>query len=143
MRRLVEAEIAPVIDGSETLVSALRVVNAVVATPARHERRYHHFGTNSEWLAHEVFGEVLALFYDHATDLMAEGEGPGQRLRPMTFEDVLIGAADPTGADLDECGVCGHLGPRHGLDDRTSARAGEGGDPNVRPLHVTLPSLPH
>ena len=42
MRRLVEAEIAPVIDRRQALVGVLRIVDAVVAGAARHQRRDHH-----------------------------------------------------------------------------------------------------
>src|SRR5262249_39823161 len=43
MRRLVEAEIAAVIDRRQALVRALRIVDAVVAMATGHQRRDHHF----------------------------------------------------------------------------------------------------
>ena len=42
---------------------------------------------------------------DDAGHLVAEGEGPGQRLRPMALQDVQVGAADAAGADLDQGGL--------------------------------------
>ena len=60
MRRLVEAEIAPVVNRRQALVGVLRIVDAVVAGAARHQRRDHHLRADLQRLAHEVFGELRA-----------------------------------------------------------------------------------
>jgi hypothetical protein len=85
VRRLVEAEIAPVVDGRQALVGVLGIVDAVVAVAAGHERRDHDLRADGDRLAHEVLGEALALLDDDAADLVAEGEGPRQGLRPMAL----------------------------------------------------------
>src|SRR5262249_16774339 len=79
-------------------------------------------------LAHEIFGELTSLFDDDAAELVAEGERPWQRLRPVTFEDVKVGAAHAASPDLNQRGVLGDVRPRHRADDRLGAGAGEGGD---------------
>src|SRR5262245_61988361 len=138
MRRLVEAEIAPVIDRGQALVGLLRIMDAVIAMPARHQRRDHHLRADAKRLAHEVFAEFATRFDNDAAQLMAEGEWPRQRLRPMAFEDVKVGAAHPAGADLDERSVLLHLRPRHRADDRRGARAGESGDADGAVAHGTV-----
>src|SRR5262245_44485362 len=135
MRRLVEAEIAPVINRGQALVGLLRIMDAVIALPARHQRRDHHLRADAERLAHEIFGERTALFDDDAAELVPEGERPRQRLRPVAFEDVKVGAAHPAGADLNQRGVRGDLRPRHRPDDRLGAWTGEGGDANGAVAH--------
>ena len=122
MRRFLEAEIAPVVDGREALVGVLRIVDAVVAGAARHQRRDHHLRADLQRLAHEVFGELRARLDDHAAELMAERERPRQGLGPMAFQDVLIGAAHAAGADLDQRGLLRHR--------RATARCGS---PAARP----------
>src|SRR5215831_11406896 len=104
MRRLVEAEIAPVVDRGQALVGLLRVMHAVIAVSARHQRRDHHLRADANRLAHEVVGEVAAGFDDDAAELVPERERPRERLRPVAFEDMQVGAAHPAGADLNECG---------------------------------------
>src|SRR6185437_5807266 len=121
--RLVEAEIAAVIDRRQALVRALRIVNAVVAMAARHQRRDHHLRAHLERLAHEVFVELAAAFDNDAAELVPESERPWQRLRPMSLEDVKIRAADAAGADLDQRGLPADLRPRHGADDGLRAWA--------------------
>src|SRR5262245_42432190 len=135
MRRLVEAEIAPVINRGQALVGLLRIMDAVIALPARHQRRDHHLRADAERLAHEIFGELISLFDDDAPELVAEGERPRQRLRPVAFEDMKVGAAHPAGADLNQRGVCGDLRPRHRADDRLGAWTGEGGDADGAVAH--------
>src|SRR5689334_11865718 len=102
MRRLVEAEIAAVVDRRQALVGALRIMDAVIAVAAGHQRRDHHLRADLERLRHEVLIELGSAFDDDAAELMAERERPWQRLRPVTLEDVEIGAADTAGADLDQ-----------------------------------------
>src|SRR5205814_10644507 len=87
MRRLVEAEIAAVIDRRQAFISALRVVNAIIAMAAWHQRRDHHLGSHLERLAHEVFIEFRSDLDQHAADLVTKRERPWQRLRPVAFED--------------------------------------------------------
>src|SRR5262245_32755556 len=135
MRRLVEAEIAPVINRGQALVGVLGIMDAVIATPAGHQRRDHHLRADAERLAHEIFGELSSLFDDDATELVAEGERPRQRLRPVAFEDMKVGAAHPAGADLDQRGVLRDLRPRHRADDRLGAGTGEGGDSDGAVAH--------
>ena len=135
VRRLVEAEIAPVVDRGQALVGVLWVVDAIVAAPARHQRRDHDLRADGDRLAHEILDERVALLDDDAADLVAERERPGQRLRPVTFQDVLIGAADAAGADLDQRRIVRHRRPGHGLDDRLRARPGKGRDADVGLCH--------
>ena len=99
------AEIAAVIDRRQAFVGALRIMDAVIATAARHQRRDHHLRSHGERFAHEILVEVGADLDQHAADLMAERERPWQWLRPMAFEDMQVGAADPAGADLDQRGL--------------------------------------
>ena len=140
VRRLVEAEIAPVVDRRQALVGVLGVVDAIVAAPARHQRRDHDLRADGDRLAHEILDERRALLDDDAADLVAERERPGQRLRPMPFQDVLIGAADAAGADLDQRRIPRHRRPGHGLDDGLRAGSGKGRDADVGfchgPTHV-------
>ncbi len=121
MRRLVEAEIAAVIDRRQALVGALRIVDAVIAMAARHQRRDHHLRSHCERLAHEIFREFRADLDQHAADLVAERERPRQWLRPMAFQDMQIGAADAAGADLDQRRLLRNFRPRHGANDRLRA----------------------
>src|SRR5262249_19552701 len=85
----------------------------------------------------EIFGELSSLFDDDATELVAEGERPRQRLRPVAPEDMKIGAAHPAGADLNERGVRRDLRPRHRADDRLGAGTGEGGESDGAGAHGT------
>src|SRR5213592_1382523 len=71
MRRLVEAEIAAVIDRRQALVGAFRIMNAVIAAAARHQRRDHHLRSHAEWFAHEVFLEFRADLDQHTADFVA------------------------------------------------------------------------
>src|SRR6266508_4318626 len=98
MRRLVEAEIAPVIDRGQAFVGLLRIMDAVITAPARHQWRDHHLRADTERLAHEVFAEFASRLDDDAAQLVAERERPRQRLGPVAFEDVKVGAAHPAGA---------------------------------------------
>src|SRR5580704_1198156 len=109
MRRLFEAEIAPVIDGREAFVGVLRIVDAVIAPSAWHQRGDHDLRADLERLAHEILGEAVALLHHDAADLVTEREWPRQWLRPMALQDVLIGPADAAGADLDQRRVGRHL----------------------------------
>src|SRR4029453_9169396 len=99
-----------------------------------------HLRADAERLAHEIFGELLSLFDDDAPELVAEGERPRQRLRPVTFEDVKVGAAHPAGADLNQRGVRGDLRARYRADDRLGAGTGEGGDADGAVAHGIVPS---
>ena len=54
VRRLVEAEIAPVVDRGQALVGLLGIVLAPVAEAAGHQRRQHQLGADADRLAHEV-----------------------------------------------------------------------------------------
>ena len=65
---------------------------------------------------------------DHAAQLVAERERPGQWLWPVALEDMQIRAAHAAGADLDQRGLARHLRPRHLVDDGFGARPGEGRD---------------
>ena len=139
VRRLVEAQIAAVIDRFQALVGGLRIVHAVITLPAGHEGRDHDLAADLERPAHVVVAELRALLDDDARDLVAEREGPGQGRRPVALEDVQIGAADAAGADLEEGGIGGHLGPLDDLDLGPGARPVEGGDANL--VHGCLASF--
>src|ERR1700730_11203480 len=121
MRRLVEAEIAAVIDRGQALVCALRIVDAVIAMAAGHQRRDHHLRPYRERLAHEVFVEFRADLHQYAADLMSERERPRQCFGPMTLEDVQIGAADAAGPDFYQCGLLRNFRPWHAANDRLRA----------------------
>src|SRR5205085_4136455 len=131
MRCLVEAEVAAVIDRRQALVGALRIMDAVIAAAARHQWRDHHFRSHCKWLAHEIFGELGADLDQHAADLVTERERPRQWLRPMSFQNMQIGAANPAGADLDQRRFAWNLRPRHGADDGLRARAVIGANPDL------------
>ncbi len=131
MGRLVEAEIASVIDGCQALVGGLRVMQAPVTGAAGHQRRDHDARADLERLAHEVGGEVRAFLDDDAADLVTEREGPGEGLRPVAFQDVLVGAADAAGADLDQRRLARHVRPGNAFDLRLGTGAGEGRDTDV------------
>src|SRR5262249_35258448 len=102
MRRLVEAEIAPVVDRGEALVGVFRIVDAVIAAAAWHQRRDHHLRSDLERLAHEVLTQLGPYLHENAANLVPKRERPGELLRPVTFKDVQVGAANAAGADLDE-----------------------------------------
>lgn len=101
VRRLLEAEIAPVVDRRQTFVGVLWVVQAVVATTAGHQRRDHHLRSDVDRLAHEVLGQILALLDDNAADLMTKRERPRQWLWPVTLQNVLVSSANAARADFD------------------------------------------
>src|SRR5712692_9751257 len=131
MRRLVEAEIAAVIDRRQALVGALGIMNAVIAMAARHQRRDHHLRSHAEWFAHEVFFEFRADLDQHAADFMAEGERPGQLLRPVAFQDMQIGAANAAGADFYQCRLLRNFRPRHVANNRLCTGAVIGANTNL------------
>src|ERR1700744_6119857 len=121
MRRLVEAEIAAVIDRRQALIGALRIMDAVIALAARHQRRDHHLRSHRKRLAPEVLVEFRAAFDDDAAEFVAERERPWQQLRPMAFEDMQIGAAHTAGADLDQRSLGRNFRPWHRANDRLRA----------------------
>jgi hypothetical protein len=98
---------------------------------ARHQRRNHHLRSHAERLAHEVFFEFRADLDQHAADLVAERERPGQLFRPVAFEDMQIGAADAAGADFYQRRLLRDLGPRHGANDRLRTRPVIGANANL------------
>src|SRR5258707_13168729 len=118
MRRLVEAEIAAVIVRRQALVGALWIMNAIITTPARHQRRDHHLRSHAEWLGHEGFFEFRADLDQHAADFMAERERPGQLLRPVALQDMQISAANPAGADFYQRRLLRNFRPWHLSDNR-------------------------
>jgi len=85
MRRLVEPEAAAVIHRGKALVGTLRIVDAVIAASARHQRRNHHLRSHRQRFLHEIHFELVADFDEYAAELMAEGERPGKLLRPVTL----------------------------------------------------------
>ena len=127
VRRPLEAQVAAVVDRRQALVGGLRVVDAVVAAPARHQRRQHHLGAHRQRPAHVILGQVGADGAHHAGQLVTERERPRQRLRPVAGQDVQVGAAHPAGGDADQRRLARDLGHRHLADDRTAAGAVEGG----------------
>ncbi|MGY4461704.1 hypothetical protein ACVWYI_005664 [Bradyrhizobium sp. LB13.1] len=106
-------------------------MDAVIAAAAGHQRRDHHFRSHLERLAHEVLGEFVAAFDDHAADFMTERERPRQRLRPMSLQNVQVRAADAARADLDQRGLFADLWPWHAADDRLAARSRVGADADL------------
>jgi hypothetical protein len=116
VRRLIEAEIATVINGRQAFVGVGREVLAHIAKSARHERRDHDLRADRERIAHVVLGEVGTDLLDHARDLVAEGERPGQGLRPVTGEDVQVGPADAACGDAKQRGAWRYGRPRDGAD---------------------------
>ncbi len=133
VRRLVEAQIAPVVDRGQALVGLLGIVLAPVAEAAGHQRRQHQLGADADRLAHEVGRELVADLDDDAGELVSQRERPGQGLGPMALEDVLVGAAHPAGADLDQRALGRHLGPGHLAHDGLGAGAVVGGDADLWP----------
>ena len=123
MRRLVEAEIAAVIDRRQALVRALGIMDAVIALTARHQRRDHHLRSDRQRLAHEIFGELRAALDDDAAKFVAQRKRPRQWLWPVALQNVQISAADAARADLDQRRLPADLRPRHGADHRLRARA--------------------
>src|SRR5262249_7506316 len=119
----------------QALVGLLRIMHAVIAMPARHQRRGHHLRADAERLAPEIFGELCSLFDDYTPQLVAPGERPPPRVRPVTLEDGKGGAAHPASADLNQRGVLGDLRPGHRPDDRLGARTREGGDADGAVAH--------
>src|SRR5262249_47018746 len=141
MRRLVEAEIATVIDRREAFIRTLRIMDAVVAAAARHQRRDHDSRSDPQRLAHEVFFKLATGFDDDAAEFVPERERPGQLFWPMSFKDVEVGAADAAGADLDERRFAWDIGPWNAMDDRLGARTGEGRDADMLHARVFSPVL--
>jgi hypothetical protein len=80
--------------------------------------------------------ELGADLDQHAAELVAERERPRQRLGPMTFEDMQVGAAHAAGADFDQRGVLRNFRPRHSADHRLRAGTGECGDADL--VHAAL-----
>jgi len=131
MRRLLEAEIAAVINRRQALIGALGVVDAVIAMAARHQGRDHHFRADFQRLAHEVFREFRTDLDQHPADLMAKRERPGQWLGPMALEDVEVSSADAAGSDLDQRALLSDFRPGHAADDGLRARPVIGADANL------------
>ena len=140
VRRLVEAQIAAVVDGGEALVGRLGIVLAPVAEAARHQRRQHHLGADLQRLAHEVGVELRADLDDDAGQLVPQRERPRQRLGPMPLEDVLVGAAHAAGADLDQRALGRHLRPRHLAHDGLGAGPVVGGDADLGSISLHSPA---
>src|SRR5690348_2537886 len=136
MRRLVEAEIAAVIDRREAFIRALRIMDAIIAMAARHQRRNHHARSDLQRLAHKVFFKLGAGFDDDAAEFVAERERPWQRFGPVTFKDVQVGAAHAAGADLDQRRLFRNFRPGNAVNDRLGAGTGEGRDADV--LHASV-----
>src|SRR5690242_15538605 len=128
MWRLIESEIPAVINGGQTLVGAFRIMDTVIATPTRHERRNHYLRSHRERLAHKVFFELSAHFDEDATNFMAECERPRKLFGPVTFEDMQVGAAYSAGTDFDERRLLGNSRPRNGADHRLRAGASKRGN---------------
>jgi hypothetical protein len=78
MGRLVEAETTPVVHWGQALVGVLREVDAVIASPARHQWGDHYLGSHVEGLAHEVLGQILSLLDNDAAEFVSQRERPRQ-----------------------------------------------------------------
>ena len=133
MRRLVEAEIAAVIDRRQAFIRGLGIMQAPVAMAAGHQWRQHQFRADADRLAHEVGLQLVADLDHDARQFVSEGERPRQRLRPMAFQDMLVGAADAAGPYLDQRRFRRDARPGHLLHHRIGARPGEGGYSDRRP----------
>ena len=84
----------------------------------------------------EDSGSVSAI-----ANFMAERERPGKLLRPVTFKDVQIGAANTASADFDESCPLRNLWPGDRADHRLRARTCESRDADL--FHCTSLSTPH
>src|SRR5690606_24412248 len=125
MRRLLEAEIAAVVDGRQALVRLFGVVLAPVAESTWHQRRKHQLRSNADGLAHEICLQLGADLDNNAGELMAEGERPRQWFRPVALQNVLIRATNAARCNLNERPFGRDLGPRHFPDHGVSARTVE------------------
>jgi hypothetical protein len=106
-------------------------MDAVIAMPARHQRRDHHLRSDRERLAHEILGKFRPDLDQHAADLMPKRKRPRQLLRPVALEDMQVGAADAAGSDFYEGGFLGDFGPWHGANDGGGAGAVVGADADL------------
>src|SRR5690606_24716203 len=122
MRRLLEAEIAAVVDGRQALVRVLGVVLAPVAESTWHQRWKHQLRSNADGLAHEICLQLGANLDDNTGELMAEGERPRQWFRPVTLKNVLIRATNAARCDLDERPFWRDLGHAHFPEHASSSR---------------------
>src|ERR1700682_2412198 len=104
---------------------------AIIAFAAGHERRDHDLGADADWIVHPVGLEVRSDLDHHAGHLVAERERPWQRFRPMSFEDMQVGAANAAGADLNESSLSRHFRPWHLPDHRLRARTVIGGNADL------------
>src|SRR5258705_3352509 len=140
MRRLVEAEIAAVIDRRQALVGVFRIMNAVIAMAARHQRRDHHLRSHAERFAHEVFLEFRADLDQHAADAVAERERPRQLLRRVALQDMQIGAANAAGADFNQRRLLRNFRPWHVANNRLRAGPVIGANTNLFHKNSSGPS---
>src|SRR5262249_50359682 len=100
-----------------------------------HQRRDHYFRADLQRLAPEVFGEFRSRFDDDPAELVAEREGARQWLRPVTLQNIQVGAAHAPNTNLDKRGNLWDLRRWHGTDTRLGAGAGEGGDADGAVAH--------
>src|SRR5581483_9702480 len=117
MRRLVEAEIAAVINRGEAFVGRLGIVDAVIAMATWHQRRDHDFRAHFQRLFHEIFVEIGADLDQLPAKLVTEREWPWQRFWPMPFENVQVRATDPAGANLDQRRLVSDFRTGHAAND--------------------------
>src|SRR5262245_49658219 len=127
MWRLVETQIAAVVDRGQAFVGILGIVGAVVTMAAWHQRRDHYFRTHRQRFVHEVFGELSACLNENPANFMPERERPRKLLRPVAFKDMQISAANSAGADFDESCLLGNIWPRDRANYRLRVRTGESG----------------
>jgi hypothetical protein len=107
---------------------------------AWHERWDHDLRSHLQWFIHEVFGELATYLNEDPTNFMPERERPRKCLRPVTFKDMQISAANSAGADFNESCLLGNIRPRNRANYRLRARTGKSGYADL--FHCTLPLNP-
>jgi hypothetical protein len=103
--------------------------------PAWHQRRDHHLRADAQRFSHEVLGEFCSGLDDDAAELMTQRERPRQRLWPVAFENVQVGAAYSARADRNQRGFLRNVRPFYRADHRRCTGAGEGGNSNGAVAH--------
>src|SRR5215475_1277456 len=140
MWRLVETQIAAVVDRGQAFVGILGIVGAVVTMAAWHQRWDHHFRTHRQRFVHEVFGELSAGLNENPANFMPERERPRKFLWPVAFKNMQISAANSAGDNFDESCLLGNIRPRDCTNYRLSSRTGKCSYANL--FHLCVPSQP-
>ena len=78
VRRFFKSQVAAVVGRIEALVGVCRVVHAVVALAARHQRRQHHLAAHTQRPPHEIRVQGRTFFHDHTASLWPRVNGQGR-----------------------------------------------------------------